>query len=406
MKIKILNVDLSPVYGDPYYLSDTDLEELISCPVCDDSENQILLAQVEGSEAIGLAISRCGECCHTYLSRRPSSNWYQHYYAESWDSGRLALNTVGLVHSAKNILKKLPGIYRLVRSLKSFNKRDGPLDLAERLRSMLEGINGPDSRPLVTGSNVLEIGVGYGGALSAFSSLGFRAVGTEACRNRVAACRRDGHTVVETAIDDLRPAKPYGPFDMVYSSHVFEHLSDLNRMLENIKPLVREDSLIYIEVPNAVVAESLLHRSHVPVHCHMFSDRSLVTLMLKHGFGIVRIHSDMNLHVVCKKGVESSIPLPGIIDQQAMHRGIVSVNRTSKVLIVQYDGIHEEIYFVDGHLLCYEQPDPYGYPRIERADNNCLVNEFVVQGCADSDSYETLHFIHSDEFPPVWLKRQ
>lgn len=405
MKINVIQADLGHVYGEALYLDEKVLENVFDCPVCHYEKEKKILARAEAGGTIGLTISHCLKCDHIYLSRRPTQQWYQSYYEETWDSGRLELPHNNAVSRLKHRMKRRPVLDQAARFLKTLAGRERLPQTDEKFLLMLAGIAGPDGHRLGPGSKALEIGSGYGGALFSLRSIGFDVTGTEANQHRAAACRAEGVRVLETPIDDLETVKPYGPFDLVYSAHVFEHLSNLDAMMENLQPLVRERGLIYIEVPNGAVAENLIHRVHVPLHCHLFSGRSLSTLLTRHGFGLMRLHADINLHVIAKKGVESALPVPGFSDNEALRRGIDVLGQRGGKAVFQYDANHVEIDSVDDGERWYEHPDSYGNPRETRSDGHTLVNRFFLQG-TEASRDETIRFIHSSERPPVWLKRQ
>src|SRR2546422_724058 len=90
MKLNVVSAIFAPSYGEPYYLDDSDFEDLAECPICLDRASSSLLGVAEGRAGVGLAVSICRNCHHAYHSRRPTKAWYQRYYAEEWDTGRTA----------------------------------------------------------------------------------------------------------------------------------------------------------------------------------------------------------------------------------------------------------------------------------------------------------------------------
>jgi 2-polyprenyl-3-methyl-5-hydroxy-6-metoxy-1,4-benzoquinol methylase len=96
-------------------------------------------------------------------------------------------------------------------------------------------------------AEVLEIGCNAGYGLETFARAGYRVTGIEAnpgCRQYIEAQLK--HRVV-ASLDEL-PAEP--KLDVVYMSHVLEHVPDPVAMLVALKQRCNRDALLYIKVPN------------------------------------------------------------------------------------------------------------------------------------------------------------
>ena len=89
MKVRIESAELGAVYGLPFYLDESDLELVTDCPACRNASKQLVISTVEGTYQQGLALSRCGDCSHVYLSTRPTQTWFQKYYQLEWDTGKI-----------------------------------------------------------------------------------------------------------------------------------------------------------------------------------------------------------------------------------------------------------------------------------------------------------------------------
>ena len=407
MKLDVVAVDVARHYRDPVYLAEGDLEELSECPVCCDPEAPTLIAQAEGTEGIGLAVSLCRACHHAYLSRRPTTSWYQRYYAEEWDTGRNGVST-SVSARIKARVKRAPALRPLLtlsRRMRGIKQEESAY--RSRLFAMLAGLGGAGALDDVPKGRLLEIGTGYGQALAVFQSAGFDTYGTEASPHRAAACRAAGHKVFDTDIDDFGPVAPFAPFDFVYSAHVFEHIGDLQRVMTQLAPLVRPGGVIYVEVPHAPIAESLVHRSHVPVHCHMFSAQSLTTLFARFGFAAVRILTDVNLHVAAVKGTQETLPIPqsGDWSRNLVWGGDVLRSATGAVNF-EYDHFHAAFTTPEGKSL-FQRACPYAIHRVEDPATHRLVNRFTFSIAeADRDGEWPIRFVHPSPRAPVWLKRQ
>jgi len=144
---------------------------------------------------------------------------------------------------------------------------------------------------------VLEIGCGFGETLHLFRGLGMSPVGIDASPKRIAACRAEGLNAFEVPLSNLCAIGDLGPFDLITSSHVLEHIVDLDQHLTQISKLAHDGTYLYFEVPNAS-QEHVFSRGYDPVHVHVFSLRSLGCLLSKFGFTIIRVIQDQNTHVM------------------------------------------------------------------------------------------------------------
>jgi SAM-dependent methyltransferase len=289
-------------------------------------------------------------------------------------------------------------------------KRPGVAHSLERenLMAMLTGIgNAKDVKCLPSDYRVLEVGSGYGGALSRFGELGFRAIGTEASRHRVESCRMQGLDVVETSIEDISALAAGGPFDLAYSSHVFEHILDLTGLMAQLASMVVDGGYIYIEVPNTSVAEGLLKLLHYPYHCHAFSAASLVKLLERHGFRTVRVRMDVNLHVLACKGI-APLDFPEFAPQSnlaGLLRGGGTWTRERGRLAVFFDDFEVKIEREYDRNVIYQRPRPYATKTLLKNGVPVLGREFVVE-IEDASEPSFVQWVHPTPRPPIWMKYQ
>ncbi len=140
----------------------------------------------------------------------------------------------------------------------------------------------------IVGFKILEVGCGAGGICQALKELGGCFVkgidiGKEYIdygRERYGLDLIDGK--LSTDID------PYNNFDIVVYSHVFEHLLNFHSELNAIKKILKEDGLLYIEVPgifniaHSYKSDFLLYLQNA--HTYHFTLSSLINLMKVNGF--------------------------------------------------------------------------------------------------------------------------
>jgi len=147
---------------------------------------------------------------------------------------------------------------------------------------------------------ILEIGCGNGDNLKFFTDLGFQTCGTESNPVRVAECRNKGLEVFPSNIDGFRSVEDRAPFDFIYSSHVLEHVIDIDSHIRQLAAMLRPEGFVYIETPD-LSGESLVYQTHTVFHVHTFSLASMLRLLEKHGFEAFRVLVDGNIQVLAQK---------------------------------------------------------------------------------------------------------
>ncbi|WP_158230593.1 bifunctional 2-polyprenyl-6-hydroxyphenol methylase/3-demethylubiquinol 3-O-methyltransferase UbiG [Mycobacterium sp. shizuoka-1] len=125
----------------------------------------------------------------------------------------------------------------------SVQAQDKFLEL-QRIRG--ENINHFLTGVLPAGSRVVDIGCGAGFTLLSFRESGHRVAGCDlgstfldAGRSRGLDLRHGDHT----SLADL------APFDLVILCHVFEHIADPRKLMDDLKPMLAPGGLVYIELP-------------------------------------------------------------------------------------------------------------------------------------------------------------
>lgn len=403
MRLRVHDVRLRDYHSSALFLDDDAFEELSSCPACAASDEQSCVATVEGRSRQSVQLAHCARCSHSYLSRRPNPEWFQRFYASEWDSAGRQGGRRRTVASLRTALQQQPLPRRAVRAARVL-RRDVPGVLypgPARLMQMVSGLGGVAGDAFPTGKKLLEIGSGYGAALSWFSEAGLQTWGTEASAHRVAACRAKGLNVVQTSILDLDPVVKDAPYDFVYSSHVVEHITDLDRLMEALHPLVADGGFVYIEVPHSPIAEDVLQRTHIPVHAHLFSASSLSTLLRRFGLQPVRVLADVNLHIVAQK-TEQTGPLQDVsIPSRPVDlvHGLDLLDDASGPVRVRYNQYRVEISKVSDGDSLYSRRFSYGVHDVADDDHN----EFVVER-EDSSALLPLEIVHDSEQAPIWVK--
>lgn len=135
--------------------------------------------------------------------------------------------------------------------------------------------------------NILEIGAGQGQATYWFDKEGFSVTSIEPDENNVKLINQklnNGRCILGSAEDFQIEEK----FDIIWMSHVLEHLIKPIQFLENVHKNLRDDGIFFIEVPNCE-NDSMLNSSVFLVpHTFHFSRNALINLAKKTGFKVVQ----------------------------------------------------------------------------------------------------------------------
>jgi SAM-dependent methyltransferase len=96
-------------------------------------------------------------------------------------------------------------------------------------------------------ASLLEIGCSWGYFLYQAAAAGFDVTGVEIGANRRAFGQQRLGLEIVGDLSELPVGKQY---DLVYSSHVLEHFTDLHGVFPRIASALKDDGVLFIEVPN------------------------------------------------------------------------------------------------------------------------------------------------------------
>ncbi len=249
------------------------LFEDIVCKACGSNAPPIKIGEVSDHEyrsvAMDFPVVRCRECGLVYLNPRPDGSELGRIYPANYYSYHLGVSP------------ESPGRPSFVQRL--FQRRN---EDALRSKLALSGFK-PEffSRPV----RVLDVGCGVGAQLDTFKALlpGSELHGIEMGEHAVHATRARGHTAYYGRFEDIDLPANY--FDIVYSSHVIEHVEAPLEFLERCRAVASPRAIIIIETPNTdcVEFESLKGRHwggyHAPRHFYLFNPQNMTTMAARAG---------------------------------------------------------------------------------------------------------------------------
>jgi ubiquinone/menaquinone biosynthesis C-methylase UbiE len=147
------------------------------------------------------------------------------------------------------------------------------------------------------GNRALDLGAGIGDFTAALAEMGASVVGVEVAQ---AAVRRAQarHPGLDFRLVPLEGPLPFedNAFDLVWASEVIEHVADTARWLSEVRRVLAPGGRLLVTTPShgrLRVAVGGVERFSEPLgdHLHLYTKRSLATVLAEFGFASVRIRS-------------------------------------------------------------------------------------------------------------------
>lgn len=268
----------------------------------------------------------CPQCDHLQYSQMPSKDWFTQWYASHWDTDTPLEHKLGTRHPTARYLRRL-----------------APFVGERKLK-------------------ILDIGAGYGEKTVMFREAGHELHCTEATAAR-ANYLRDNVTkhVYFGTLDD--PAvrdqlKKNGPFDLLFTYHVIEHIYNPRQELQLLREISADDAIFYLAIPE-LYKEGVFQYLYTLEHIASFSRMSAETLLRQIGFEPVvakddpfQYYSDYCQYLIGRKSASvvggppiSRVPLGRMPD--FLRRSLLLDRFASKVdhsVTYRYQGRHPLTY--------------------------------------------------------------
>lgn len=204
--------------------------------------------------------SWCQHCDHSQYSVLPSKEWITNWYLTNWDTSRTL---------DQNLELRKP-TYRYYNRLKKYIG-------ARKLK-------------------VLDIGAGYGEKILPFKEHGHEVYCTEATPRRADYLRRNvTPNVFLGAFDDPGVQAQLirqGPYDLIFSYHVIEHIYNPTMELQLLKQIASKDAIFYLAIPE-FYKEGILNNIYSMEHIESFSRNSGKYLLKQLGFETICAEDDL-----------------------------------------------------------------------------------------------------------------
>lgn len=140
----------------------------------------------------------------------------------------------------------------------------------------------------VSGKFVVEIGTGMGGILKYFKEKHNKVYGVDIGKEYIEFGKNKG---LDLEIGSIEKLKGKNKPDVVILSHVLEHISNPVEELKKLRGYLKEDSIVYIEVPGIKNLEKSYRRNFLRYlqlpHVYHFTLTSLKNCLKKSGYDLV-----------------------------------------------------------------------------------------------------------------------
>lgn len=200
----------------------------------------------------------------------------------------------------KGLTTDLPEL-EILDKLKNTNFRGTEKDFSDKIGILKE---------LVAHGKVLDFGCSWGYGTYQLQTAGYNAIGFEISKPRAEFGRNHLGVSIINEYSDLD--KIHDSFDIVFSSHVLEHLPTLKGVFERFRFLLKSNGMLVIFVPNCGGENTkqygwghLVHEKHPLALDRLFFE----TVLPKHGFSIKSFSEPYNPKKI--KSYMSGNKIPG-----------------------------------------------------------------------------------------------
>ena len=189
----------------------------LACPNCGSCESQDIARKM-----LVTKLRRCQTCKLLYRTPTDPPDFGEAFYQEDYDQG---------------FTTDCPTMEVLQTYLRN-GFANTPKDFSDKL-ALLQLLGVPSS------ARILDFGASWGYGTWQFQRAGYTVIGFEPGRSRARYARENLDVAV---VDDLQQVT--GNFDVIFSSHVMEHVPFPSQVIENSKGLLKPGGLFIAFTPN------------------------------------------------------------------------------------------------------------------------------------------------------------
>jgi len=147
----------------------------------------------------------------------------------------------------------------------------------------------------VESGKFLDIGCGNCSRLIKMRNLGWQVTGVELNKKAFNECINHNLNVFNSTLEDTKFED--NSFDVVYMSHLVEHLANPCEIFEIVNKILKPNGLLYIKTPNRnslgrKIFGKYWYANDIPRHLFLFSKKSLVNVFKKLNMNLVYYSQD------------------------------------------------------------------------------------------------------------------
>ena len=147
----------------------------------------------------------------------------------------------------------------------------------------------------VESGKFLDIGCGNGSRLLKMRNLGWQVTGVELNKKAFNECVNHNLNVFNSTLENTKFKD--NSFDVVYMSHLVEHLANPCEIFEIVNKILKPNGLLYIKTPNRnslgrKIFGKYWYANDIPRHLFLFSKKSLVNVFKKLNMNLVYYSQD------------------------------------------------------------------------------------------------------------------
>lgn len=228
-----------------------DLINISSCPICSSKKYNIIGKILLNKKNLCIQeTSICNFCGHIFRSILPKNSWFKKCWNKIKEKKPLVIN------------KKL-----------------------EHLRKKRYEYYCKKYLPKIKDKKVclLDIGAAFGTGALYFRKKGYDVECLEPEINRANFLKKKKFKVFNSFIENNKIKTKY---DFIVFAHALEHCENIDLAVKNIKKIMAQNSLLYIEVPNAEKVIDFFDLFYTP-HRNNFNAENLKYFLKKHNFEIL-----------------------------------------------------------------------------------------------------------------------
>lgn len=272
------------------------LENIKNCPVCGYDRCILLhhdLVDIRYNFDGEWKLQKCNKCGCAFLNPRMKKRYINEAYKDYYTHKRESINNKDLgriVLKIKKVLKSINNSYIQHRYGGEIKPSCTIGNIITRLLYLRRKKIDRAYRhiPKVkANSTLLDIGCGSGEYLQLPKTIGWEVLGVDFDKSAIKIANTNN---IKCVLGDVENVEKMGvKFDVITLSHVIEHVHNPEKLLLNIKKLLKPDGLIWIETPNLKsVGHKVFKKSWAglepPRHLVLFNWSSLESLLKKCGF--------------------------------------------------------------------------------------------------------------------------